>query len=191
MGRLFAYCRVSTAEQTAENQSRQLLQREPELLETRIVSETISGGVNAFERPEFAKLMERMEEGDELVVLKVDRLGRDVSDVLNTIKTLATKGIAVRSLDLPVSNLSGSEGKLMLTMMSAFAEFEKARLIERTQEGLARAKAQGKKLGRPVALDTRKAVQEAKERGLTQAAAMRELGLSRSTVKRYWVLAEG
>ncbi|TKB46779.1 recombinase family protein [Ferrimonas sediminicola] len=186
MGRIFAYCRVSTAEQTAENQSQQLLKQIPGLKRSRIVSETISGGTNALQRPEFLRLLERLEDGDELVVLKVDRLGRDVSDVLSTIKHLQSKGVAVRSLDLPISNLSGPEGKLILTLMSAFAEFEKARLIERTQDGLTRAKLSGKRLGRPIATNTRLSVQKAKGRGLSQSQVMAELALSRSTVKRYW-----
>jgi DNA invertase Pin-like site-specific DNA recombinase len=74
----------------------------------------------------------------------------------------------------------------MLQMFSAFAEFEKSRITERTKEGLERAKKEGKKLGRPVATATYKRVQEAKTDGLSQAKAAAALGLGIATVKRHW-----
>ena len=83
-------------------------------------------------------------------------------------------------------NLTSAEGKLMLQMFSAFAEFEKSRIIERTREGLARAKKEGKKLGRPMATDTLKRVQEAKAKGLSQSKVANVLGLGIATVKRHW-----
>ncbi len=138
-------------------------------------------------RQAFADMVNhKLEPGDQLVVLKLDRLGRNNIDVQQTIAMLVEKGIEVVSLDLPVRNLANAEGKLMLQMFSAFAEFEKSRIIERTKEGLERAKKEGKKLGRPVAVDTRKRVQEAKTRGLSQSKAAAELGLSLPTIKRNW-----
>ena len=74
----------------------------------------------------------------------------------------------------------------MLQMFSAFAEFERNRIIERTNEGLARAKAEGKKLGRPTAIATIKKVQEAKATGISQSKAAKATGLSIATIKRYW-----
>lgn len=103
---------------------------------------------------------------------------------------LVERDIDVVSLDLPVSNLASSEGKLMLQMFSAFAEFEKSRIIERTKEGLERAKREGKKLGRPAAVDTRQRVLEARQQGLSQSKAATALDLSIATVKRYWNLNE-
>ncbi|EBP6733367.1 recombinase family protein, partial [Salmonella enterica subsp. enterica] len=101
------------------------------------------------------------------------------------------RGIEVVSLDLPVRNLTSAEGKLMLQMFSAFAEFEKSRIIERTKEGLDRAKQEGKRLGRPVATDTRERVQRAKAKGLSQSKAALELGVSLPTIKRNWnIVAE-
>ena len=123
-------------------------------------------------------------------VSTIDRLGRDNIDVQQTILMLMEKGIDVVSLDLPVSNLASTEGKLMLQMFSAFAEFEKSRIIERTKEGLERAKAEGKKLGRPVATDTLKRVQEAKAKGLSQSKAALELGFSLPAIKRNWNIKE-
>lgn len=74
----------------------------------------------------------------------------------------------------------------MLQMFSAFAEFEKSRITERTKEGLERAKKEGKKLGRPIATDSRQRVQEAKTGGLSQAKVAAALGLGIATIKRHW-----
>lgn len=71
-------------------------------------------------------------------------------------------------------------------MFAAFAEFERSRIAERTREGLERAKQQGRRLGRPVATDTRKQVQDAKQQGLSQSKAAKALGLSLPTIKRHW-----
>ncbi len=121
-----------------------------------------------------------------LVVLKLDRLGRDSIDVQNTIKLLTERGVKVVCMDLPVADLSSAEGKLMLQMFSAFAEFERNRIRERTKEGIERAKAQGKKLGRPKAHKTTAAVQAQKAAGKSQAKVAQVLGLGIATVKRHW-----
>lgn len=187
MSRTFAYCRVSTNEQSTENQVLAIRQAGYDIISSRVVSETVSGGVQAMQRKAFANMVDhKLEEGDTLVVLKLDRLGRDNIDVQQTITMLTNRGVKVISLDLPVSDLTSSEGGLMLRIFSAFAEFEKSRIIERTKEGLERAKQEGKTLGRPVATDTRKRVQEAREQGLSQSKAASSLGLGIATIKRYW-----
>ena len=191
MSRTFAYCRVSTSEQTTENQIMAIRQAGYDVIDNRVVSEVISGGVQAMSRKAFADMVtHKLEAGDRLVVLKLDRLGRDNIDVQQTIAMLVERDIDVVSLDLPVSNLASSEGKLMLQMFSAFAEFEKSRIIERTKEGLERAKREGKKLGRPAAVDTRQRVLEARQQGLSQSKAATALDLNIATVKRYWNLNE-
>ncbi|AYV22497.1 recombinase family protein [Vibrio mediterranei] len=185
--RTFAYCRVSTVEQSTENQIIAIRQKGYEVNEGRVISETVSGSVEAMKREKFKTLIEhRMEYGDELVVLKLDRLGRDNIDVQKTINLLSEKGIKVVCLDLPVADLSSAEGKLMLQMFSAFAEFERNRIRERTKEGIERAKAQGKKLGRPKALGTTAAVQAKKAEGLSQSKVSELLGIGIATVKRHW-----
>lgn len=186
-GRIFAYCRVSTVEQTTDNQILAIRNAGYDIQESRVISETVSGSVRAMERKEFKTLIEhKLEAGDTLVVLKLDRLGRDNIDVQQTIEQLTAKQIKVVSLDLPVSDLSSAEGKLMLQMFSAFAEFERNRIRERTQEGLNRAKAEGKKLGRPAAKDTTENVQRCKAEGLSQSATAKELSIGIATVKRHW-----
>lgn len=190
-GRTFAYCRVSTTEQTTENQILAIRNAGYDVIDSRIVSETISGSSKAADRKQFSNLIEqKLESGDTLIVLKLDRLGRDNIDVQQTISQLTQRGIRVICLDLPVSDLSSSEGKLMLQMFSAFAEFERNRIRERTQEGLARAKAEGKKLGRPKATETTKRVQECKEAGMSQSKAAANLSLGIATIKRHWNTAK-
>jgi len=187
MSRTFAYCRVSTTEQTTENQIQAILKAGYEVQPNRVTSETVSGSIQAMKRPEFSRLLDRMESGDRLVVLKLDRLGRDNIDIQQTITALNERGISVQSLDLPQMDLNSSSGQLMLQMFSAFAEFERNRIRERTADGLARAKAEGKRLGRPSgAAGTTNAVQGAKRDGLSQSQAAARLGLSIATVKRHW-----
>ncbi|MGF1869695.1 recombinase family protein [Photobacterium indicum] len=185
--RIFSYCRVSTTEQTTENQILAIRQKGYQVNDARVISETVSGSVEAMKREKFKMLINhQMESGDMLVVLKLDRLGRDNIDVQNTINLLTDKGVKVTCLDLPVADLSSAEGKLMLQMFSAFAEFERNRIRERTREGIERAKAQGKKLGRPEAHDTTLSVQAKKAEGLSQSKTAEALGLGIATVKRHW-----
>ena len=185
--RIFAYCRVSTTEQTTENQIIAIRQKGYEVTDSRVVSETVSGSVEAMKRQQFKTLINhQMESGDLLVVLKLDRLGRDNIDVQNTVNLLTRKGIKIVCLDLPVADLSSAEGKLMLQMFSAFAEFERNRIRERTKEGIERAKSQGKKLGRPKAYKTTAAIQDQKAKGKSQTKTAQDLGVGIATVKRHW-----
>ncbi|MBB3104392.1 recombinase family protein [Azomonas macrocytogenes] len=186
MSRVFAYCRVSTSDQTTENQIIAIRQAGYDVPKARVITETISGGVMAMERPAFkAMVQHKLEAGDVLVVLKLDRLGRDNIDVQQTIQSLISKGIGVISLDLGKHDLSSSEGKLMLQIFSAFAEFEKSRIKERTMAGLERAKSEGKTLGRKTVIDLAK-LQQLKAIGLSQSAVSKNLDVSLTTVKRYW-----
>ncbi|MEZ9570807.1 recombinase family protein [Vibrio splendidus] len=156
-----------------------------EVSDSRVISETVSGSVEVMKREKFKMLINhQMESGDMLVVLKLDRLGRDNIDVQSNINLLTDKGVKVVCLDLPVADLSSAEGKLMLQMFSAFAEFERNRIRERTKEGIERAKAQGKKLGRPEAHATTLSVQGKKAEGLSQSKTAEVLGIA--TVKRHW-----
>ena len=186
MSRTFAYGRVSTLEQSTDNQLLALQQKGYDIQPLRWFAEQVSGGAPALHRPQFAKMAERMEAGDVLVVLKLDRLGRDVQDVLATIENLAARGIHVRSLDLDGVDLTSTAGKLQLTVLAAVAAFERDRIKERTKEGLKRAQAEGKKLGRPIATNTTTAVQAGKAKGMSQSEVAADLGLGIATVKRHW-----
>lgn len=184
--RTYFYCRVSTTEQTTANQVEAFTAKGYEVKEGFVVEETVSGAVCAMERKGFRAMVEhKLMEGDTLVVLKLDRLGRDNIDVQQTIDLLLKKGIKVHCLDLPTKDLSTSEGKLMLAMFAAFAAFEKDRIRERTIEGQARAKAQGKTIGRPSKVSPEK-VAELRKGGLSISATAKQLSVSEATVKRLY-----
>ncbi|MDP2152815.1 MAG: recombinase family protein [Methylotenera sp.] len=152
MSRVFAYCRVSTTDQVTENQVLEIKNAGFALEPHRIVEEKISGSVAAYERPEFKKLSERLEATDVLIVTKLDRLGRNAIDVRSTVEKLAKAGVKVHCLALGGADLTSPAGKMTMQVISAVAEFERDLLIERTHSGLDRAKAAGKKFGRPSAL---------------------------------------
>ncbi|MBK5944849.1 recombinase family protein [Halorhodospira halophila] len=185
--RTFAYCRVSTVEQNPENQIGAIRQAGYEIQDHRVVVEHVSGSVEARKRPEFRRLVDdKLEPGDRLIVLKLDRLGRDAIDVQQTIEALHARQLSVVSLDLPTPDLTSANGKLILQMFAAFAEFERNRIRERTAEGLERARREGRRPGRPRATDTTAAVQRLKLRGYSQRQVARELGKGLATVKRHW-----
>ncbi len=143
----FAYGRVSTKEQTTENQRREI-EGAGHVVDYWF-ADTISGKTSAGQRPQFAALLGQIRNGETLIVSKLDRLGRDAQDVGATVKLLAVRKIAVIVLQLGKLDLASAAGKMMLTMLAAVAEMERDLLVERTQSGLARAKNEGKTLGRP------------------------------------------
>lgn len=186
MSRVFAYCRVSTPDQTTENQVAEIRGAGFDLSPRRVVRETVSGSVPASERPEFARLVDRLEDGDVLVVTKLDRLGRNAMDVRATVEALSGTGVRVHCLALGGVDLTSSAGKMTMQVLSAVAEFERDLLIERTQAGLARARSEGTPLGRPRSLtsDQLARVDAALKTGSSVAAVARSLGTSRQTIMR-------
>lgn len=186
MSRLFAYCRVSTTDQTTDNQVQEIKAAGFSIDPKRIVSECISGSTQASARPAFAKLLDRLEEGDILVVTKLDRLGRNAMDVRATVEALAQIGVRVHCLALGGVDLTSSAGKMTMQVLAAVAEFERDLLIERTQQGLTRAKAEGKHCGRPTALteEQRAEVLQRLQQGEAVAALARDFNTSRQTIMR-------
>lgn len=144
---VFGYGRVSTAEQTADNQ-RLEIERAGYSVEY-WYADTVSGKAHAAQRKHFGEMLAKLRKKDTVVVSKLDRLGRDAPDVLTTIKALASLDVEVVVLQLGKLDLTSPAGKLMLAMLAAVAEMERDLIVERTQAGLARAKAEGKTLGRP------------------------------------------
>lgn len=149
MSRVFAYARVSTVAQVTENQAQQIKEAGYTVEPRRYVEEKVSGSVCVAQRPGFQKLMERMEAGDTLVVTKLDRIGRDSVDVQQTVQLFIQRGVRLVVLQLGNLDLTSSAGALMVKVLAAVADFERDLIVERTQAGLARAKAEGVKLGRP------------------------------------------
>ena len=186
MGRAFAYCRVSTAEQTTDNQVRESEAAGFAVDPKRIVTETVSGSTAAMERKGFARLVDRLESGDILIVTKLDRLGRNAMDLRATVERLAAEGVRVHCLALGGVDLTSAAGKMTMGVIAAVAEFERDLLIERTQSGLKRAKDAGKRLGRPQALtsDMQEAIRSKRANGASLGLLAKEYGVSRSAIQR-------
>ena len=186
MTRVFAYCRVSTAEQTTDNQIQEIAAAGFEVKPQRAIVETISGSVAASERKGFKKLLDKLEAGDVLVVTKLDRLGRNAMDVRATVEKLTGLGVRVHCLALGSVDLTSPAGKMTMGVIAAVAEFERDLLIERTQAGLSRAKSEGKVLGRPQSLTKLQAevVRGRVADGESVASLAREFGSSRQTIMR-------
>ena len=186
MPRTFAYVRVSTAGQTPDNQLQEIQAAGFAIESHRVVTETVSGSVATAQRRGFTRLLDRLEAGDALVVTKLDRLGRNAMDVGSTVAKLAGLGVRVHCLALGGVDLASSTGKLTMSVINAVAEFERDLLIERTQAGLNRARAEGKRLGRPASLtaDQRRSVAQRLEEGTGVSALAREFKTSRQSILR-------
>lgn len=179
---VFGYGRVSTAEQTADNQ-RLEIERAGYAVEYWF-ADVVSGKAHTSQRPQFSNMHAKLRKKDTVVVSKLDRLGRDAPDVLITIKTLAALGVEVVVLQLGKLDLTSPAGKLMLAMLAAVAEMERDLIVERTQAGLARAKAEGKVLGRPskVSQEQRRVMTREYAANATVSALAKQYGVSRATV---------
>ncbi|OHY61848.1 resolvase [Pluralibacter gergoviae] len=186
MSRVFAYCRVSTLEQNTENQRREIEAAGFAIRPQRLIEEYVSGSVAAAERPGFMRLLDRMENGDVLIVTKLDRLGRNAMDIRKTVELLAASEIRVHCLALGGVDLTSPAGKMTMQVISAVAEFERDLLLERTHAGIARAKASGKRFGRPPALneEQKQLVLARIDAGVSISAIAREFETTRQTVLR-------
>jgi putative DNA-invertase from lambdoid prophage Rac len=183
----YVYARVSTAGQTTENQVLEIERAgyEP----SAIYQDTVSGSVPGMERPEFVKLADairRTKGVKRLVVAKLDRLGRDAGDIHNTVRFLADLGCAVKVLQLGDVDLTSAAGKIILGTLAAVAEVERDILIERTQAGLQRAKAEGKQLGRPKkdAWEHADEIRECLSNSMSVSEVARRFATTRQTIIR-------
>lgn len=142
------YCRVSTNEQTVENQKLRLIDYCTRNSHTYEVFEEVESTRKT--RPVKANLLDRLRkrEFDAVLVYKLDRWGRSTTEILLEIEELYNRGVGFISFSENL-DFSTSIGKLQISILSAFAQFERDLIRQRTLEGLNRAKAQGKRLGRP------------------------------------------
>lgn len=193
MSRIFIYARVSTADQTAENQILEIEGAGFAVDARRVVSETISGSTPAMQRPGFVRLVDRLEVQDILVVTKLDRLGRNAMDVRASVERLSDAGVRVHCLALGGADLTSPAGKMTMAVIAAVAEFERDLLVERTKAGIVRAKAQGKSLGRPPALTSTQQREICQKRadGLSLGALAKAYGVSRAAIQRIERRARG
>ena len=141
--RLFGYARVSTSRQALDSQLRVL--QEAGVKPHRIYTDQVSG--RSLERPGLNTLQQKVENGDVVLVRKLDRMGRDTADMIRLIQKFDQNGVAVRFLDDGITT-EGTMGRMVVTILSAVAQAERERIMERTNEGRLEAKANGVRMGR-------------------------------------------
>lgn len=178
-----AYARVSTSDQNLARQLEALKAYEPD----KIFTDEVSG--KNLERPGFNQMLEYVREGDMIYVCSLDRLARNLNDLLSTIKSLQARGISIHFLkenilissDVKTSSMS----KLILSIMGAVAEFERSLIRERQQEGIDLAKKRGVYKGRaPISEDRISKAKELYELGVPISKISKQLKIARSTLYR-------
>lgn len=180
--RLFGYARVSTSQQSLDIQIKAL--KEAGVQESRIFTDIASG--SHAKRDGLSVLRLKVEEHDVVVVKKLDRLGRDTADMINLINEFDKIGVFLRFLDDGI-NTEGAMGKMVITILSAVAQAERQRILERTNEGRIEAKVKGIKFGPKYKIDRAKVV-SLYTAGIGATALAKHLGIGRSTI--YKVLKE-
>lgn len=179
------YVRVSSLDQNPDRQIEDLKAQQVE----KIFMEKISG--KNTDRPELQKMLSFIREGDTLIVHSLDRLARNLADLLTMVQELTDRGVSVVFMNERLSFDAGADAsptsKLMLSMIGAFAEFERSMIRRRQAEGIALAKERGVYKGRPRSIsdETLETVNALVEQGVPLATAAKKVGISRSTVYRY------
>lgn len=181
MSATIAYLRVSTDDQTTENQRRTIEARYN--VSKWFVEDGVSGTIPAAQRPAMASLLNYVREGDTVVVVAIDRLGRNTIDVLTTVEVLKAKGVSVISMREGF-DLATPAGKLMLTMLAAVAELERENIKARQMAGIERARAEGKTLGRKKDIDDAAVAKWRAENSASIRATAEHFGISPASVKR-------
>jgi len=176
-----AYVRVSTDDQTTHSQRYAIESRYK--VDRWFSDEATSGATKAKSREGFSKLLHYVREGDTVVVYAIDRLGRDTIDVLETVEMLKAKGVAVVSMREGF-DLSTPVGKAMLAMMAALAELERSNIKTRQMAGIARAKAEGKALGREKVINDKEVARWRSENNASIKATAEQFSISPASVKR-------
>lgn len=178
---LVGYARVSTDDQDLSLQRDALTAAKCE----RLFSDTMSGAKT--ERPGLAEALDFCRQGDTLVVWRLDRLGRSLTNLIELLNLLAERGIGFRSLSEQIDTTT-SGGKLIFHIFGALAEFERELIRERTQAGLAAARSRGRQGGRPKKLDSERKIKMAQSLYQDGAHSIDDickmLGISRATLYR-------
>lgn len=201
MGKIYGYVRVSSADQNEERQVVAL--REMSVLEKNIFIDKQSG--KDFERPQYKKLVRKLQEGDLLYILSIDRLGRNYEEIQNQWRILTKKiGIDICVIDMPL--LDTRNGKdlmgtfiadLVLQILSFVAQSERENIRKRQAEGIAAAKARGVRFGRPelkMPEEFGKMIEKWEEKELSKKEILEQCNMSQTTfyrrVKEYRMINE-
>jgi DNA invertase Pin-like site-specific DNA recombinase len=177
---IYGYARVSTDGQSVDAQVKQLRAAGAE----KVLRETASGA--RADRAQLRRALKEIDEGDVLMVTRLDRLARSTRDLLNTLAQIADKGSGFRSLGDTWADTTTAPGRLMLTVLGGLAEFERELIRARTTEGRARAVARGVKLGRKPKLTAHQQKEAIRRRdaGEPTREIARMFNVSHSTISR-------
>ena len=174
--RLFGYARVSTSQQSLDIQIKAL--KAEGVKSNRIFTDKVTG--SHIKRDGLQLLRVKVEEGDIILVKKLDRFGRDTADMIQLIKEFDGVGVSIRFLDDGIST-EGTMGKMVVTILSAVAQAERQRILERTNEGRIEAKTKGVIFGRKPTVDREK-VRALREQGHGATSIARQMKIGRATV---------
>jgi DNA invertase Pin-like site-specific DNA recombinase len=174
---LYGYARVSTNDQDLALQEATLRAAGCDIIRSEKRSGTTTQG-----RTELQTLIDFARKGDAIVITRIDRLARSIADLAGIVRTLESKGVALRATEQPIDTGSAA-GRAFLQMLGVFAEFETAIRRERQLEGIAKAKAEGVYKGRPRSIDPGK-VRELAASGIGGSAIAKRLGIGRASVYR-------
>ncbi len=177
---LYGYARVSSETQSFAGQVAELSAAGA----VKVFAEKFTGKVAA-DRKQLQALLAKVREGDVIVVTKLDRFARSTRDLLNLMHELEQRGVGFRALGDSVDTTTPA-GRLMLQMLAAIAEFERGMIRERCAAGIARAKAEGRPLGRKRSLNPhqRKQALDMLAKGDTQRAVARLFNVGQATISR-------
>src|ERR1700732_24811 len=186
-GTQLGYARVSTGHQSLDQQVDALTAADVDA--TRVYSDKLSGTSTREQRPGLAALLDYAREGDAIVVVGIDRLGRNAAEVMTTIRELGERGIVLRSLREGIDSATAA-GRMVAGVLASLAELELELGRERRSAAREARRARGQSIGRPKALNASKAAlaQRMHASGESASTIATTLGVSRATV--YRVLAE-
>ena len=174
--RLFGYARVSTSQQSLDIQINTL--KAAGVIASRILTDKVSG--RNMDREGIKLLLIKVEQGDRVLVTRLDRLGRNTADMIDLVSQFDALGVSVRFLDEGIST-EGTMGKMVVTILSAVAQAERHRIMERTQEGRVEAQAKGIKFVRKRTIDRQK-VLDLYAQGIGATKIAQQMQIGRSTI---------
>ena len=186
MRRTFCYFRLTRTDEPAEHEIEKIRAAGFDTERCGVVTESVTGSMPAMDRKEFQTLTDQLEPNDQLIVTKLEDLGRDLKDVLFTIDRITGRGVRVYCLALSRADLAGKAGKRIIAVMRAITEFEHNLRNESIRASLKRASAGGILLGRPYALSREQHVEiwARRAQGASLNDLAKEFGVSRAMIQR-------
>lgn len=181
----FAYLRVSTDSQTTDNQRKTITDFCGNVDEW-YSDDGVSGKTNALDRTVFKAMMDKLQAGDTVCAVTLDRFGRNALDILNTVERFKVMGVKLRCIALDGIDLTSPTGKILTMMLAMMAEMERDNCVARTKAGLARTKAAGTLLGRPLRIPAHDLAEMItyKTKGISLDKLSEMYGYDRSTINQ-------